>query len=97
MIQTFSTGSRRLAPLTARGPAPGRACAPVYAPLQPGRRPRRAHSNQPPDAREGGASWLGRSVTKRQALGSLLHSKECGVSGRALTCTLTNPGVPLNT
>ena len=47
MIQSFSTGSRRLAPLTARGPAPGRACAPVSAPLQPGRRPCRAHSNQP--------------------------------------------------
>lgn len=42
MIQTFSTGSRRLAPLTARGPAPGRACAPASVPLQPGRRPRRA-------------------------------------------------------
>lgn len=27
MIQTFSTGSRRLAPLTARGPGAGRACA----------------------------------------------------------------------
>lgn len=47
MIQTFSTGSRRFAPLTARGPAPGRACAPVSAPLQPGRCPCRAHSNEP--------------------------------------------------
>lgn len=37
--------ARRLAPLAARGPAPGRACAPVSAPLQPGRRPCRALSS----------------------------------------------------
>lgn len=61
MIQTFSTGSRRLAPLPARGPAPGRACAPASVPLQPGRRPCRAQSMQPPDAREGvRRGWGGR-------------------------------------
>lgn len=60
-VTTFFTGARRLAPLTARGPAPGRACAPVSAPLQPGRRPRRAHSMQPPDCQRRGTSWLGRS------------------------------------
>lgn len=58
---TFPTPSRRLAPLPVRGPAPGRACAPVFAPLQPGRRPCRAQSNQPPDAREGvRRGWGGR-------------------------------------
>jgi hypothetical protein len=64
VIQSLSTSSRRLAPLTARGPAPGRACAPVSAPLQPGRRPCRAHSNQPPEAGERGTSWLGRSAPR---------------------------------
>ena len=44
-------GSRRLAPLPARGPAPSRACTPASAPLQPNRRPRRAHSDEPPDVR----------------------------------------------
>jgi hypothetical protein len=50
--KTFSTSSRRLAPLTARGPAPGRACALVSAPLQPGRRPCRAQSMRLLDATE---------------------------------------------
>ncbi|MGW0487348.1 GntR family transcriptional regulator [Streptomyces olivaceus] len=60
VAQTFSTSSRRLAPLTARGTGAGRACAPVSAPLQPGRRPCRAHSNQPPDARGGRCDWRSR-------------------------------------
>jgi hypothetical protein len=47
--KTFPTSSRRLAALTARGPTPGRACAPVSAPLQPDRRPCREYSNQPPE------------------------------------------------
>ncbi len=47
VAQTFSTSSRRLTPLPARGPAPGRACAPASAPLQPGRGPRRARPEGP--------------------------------------------------
>lgn len=59
--RTFPTSSRRLAPLPARGPAPGRACAPAFVPLQPGRLPCRAPSMQPPDAREGvRRGWGGR-------------------------------------
>jgi hypothetical protein len=41
-----STRAWRLAPLTARA-APGPACAPAPAPLQPARRPGRAQSDQP--------------------------------------------------
>lgn len=58
-VTTASTGSRRPAPLTVRGTAPGQVCAPISAPLHPGRHPCRAHSNQPLTLRERGTSWLG--------------------------------------
>jgi hypothetical protein len=59
---------------SARGPAPGRACTPASAPLQPGRRPRRAHSDQPPDAREGvHRGWGGRLHGFRRHFGTSLE------------------------
>lgn len=48
----------------ARGPAPGRACAPVSAPLQPGRCPYRALQQSVTCRQTGDASWLGRSAPR---------------------------------
>jgi hypothetical protein len=51
------------------GPAPGRAGAPVSAPLQRGRRPCRALGDQPPEAREEvHRGWGGRLHGFRQPL-----------------------------